>query len=253
MNEADLTAPPVPLAVTWHDAECGGYGADLPLWRRLAGERGTPVLDLGTGTGRVALDLASGGYHVIAADTERELLATLEKRAVERGLDDRIETIRADARMLALDRRLPLIIAPMQLMHMLGGSENRRAALLAAASHLEPGGLLACAVLAEPLPPSGPTEALPDVREIDGWVHSSLPLEVRVSSGDLEIHRLRQLVAPDGSMSEELDVTAVDRLPPGVLEAEAHLSGLRLAGTEVVEETEEHMGSIVLMLERADG
>ena len=44
--------------VAWHDVECGGYDADLPLWRELAARRGGPVLDVGAGTGRVALDLA---------------------------------------------------------------------------------------------------------------------------------------------------------------------------------------------------
>ena len=44
--------------VMWHDVECGSYVADLPLWRRLAAEAGGPVLDVGAGTGRVALDLA---------------------------------------------------------------------------------------------------------------------------------------------------------------------------------------------------
>ncbi len=213
------TAPPVPVAVTWHDAECGGYSRDLPCWERLAAERGGPVLDLGAGTGRVALHLAAHGHEVVAVDLDAELLAALEERAAERGLD--VEAHRADARSLSLGRRFPLILAPMQLMHMLGGSENRRLTLAAAAAHLEPGGLFAAAILEEPLPPSGRTESLPDVRDVDGWIHSSLPLEVRVSEFGLEIHRLRQLVAPDGTMSEELDVTAVDRLPPGVLEAEA--------------------------------
>lgn len=244
-------APPIPVAVTWHDAECGGYAQDLPYWEGLARERGGPVLDLGAGTGRVALHLAARGLEVVAVDVDADLIAALEERAAERGLE--IEAIVADARMLDLGRRFPLILAPMQLMHMLGGGESRRAALAGAAAHLEPGGLFAAAILEEPLPPSGPTEALPDVRDVGGWVHSSLPLEVRVSEAALEIHRLRQLVSPDGSLSEELDVTAVDRLPPGVLEAEAHLSGMRATGSDRVGETDEHVGSVVLLMERADG
>ena len=244
-------APPVPLAVTWHDAECGGYARDLPYWERLATERGGPVLDLGAGTGRVSLHLAARGHEVVAVDDAPELLAALRERADERGLE--VEVEEADVRRLDLGRRFPLIIAPMQLMHMLGGSENRRAALSAAASHLGEGGLIAAAILEEPLPPTGRTESLPDVRDVGGWVHSSLPLEVVVGEGALEIHRLRQLVAPDGAMSEEIDVTVVDRLPPGVLEAEAHLSGLRSAGEERIAETDEHVGSLVLLMERADG
>lgn len=243
-------APPVPVGVTWHDAECGGYAEDLPLWERLAGERGDPVLDLGAGTGRVALHLAGRGRQVVAVDSDPELLGALELRAAERGVE--VETELADARELALGRTYPLILAPMQLMHMLGGRASRRAALSRVADHLEPDGLFAAAILQEPLPPSGRTESLPDVREVAGWVHSSLPLEVRVDSEALEIHRLRQLVAPDGRLSEELDVTAVDRLPPGTLEEDADVAGLRVSGSEAIGETDEHVGSLVVFMERAD-
>ena len=70
----------------WHDVECGGYGADLPLWRRMAREAGGPVLDLGAGTGRVALDLARHGHDVTALDADADLLDELELRAGEEGL-----------------------------------------------------------------------------------------------------------------------------------------------------------------------
>ena len=50
-------------AVIWHDVENGGYEADLPLWRAPGrADADGPVLDLGAGTGRVALDLAAAGH-----------------------------------------------------------------------------------------------------------------------------------------------------------------------------------------------
>lgn len=245
-------APPVPVAVTWHDAECGGYTEDLPFWRRLAAERGGPVLDLGAGAGRVAIDLAAQGHRVVAVDSDPELLAALGARAAERGLE--VEAVAADVRELDLGAgRFPLVIAPMQLVHMLGGQGGRRQALAAVAMHLADGGLFAAAILAEPLPASGRTEPLPDVREVAGWIHSSLPLEIRMEGNLIEIVRLRQLVAPDGSFSEELDVTTVDRLPAGVLEAEAQAVGLRLTGAEAIAETDDHVGSVGLLLELQGG
>ena len=54
--------------VLWHDIECGSYDLDLPLWRELADREGSPVLDVGAGTGRVALDLARRGHEVVALD-----------------------------------------------------------------------------------------------------------------------------------------------------------------------------------------
>ena len=53
-------------AVIWHDLECGGYVEDLTLWQSLADEQGDPVLDVGAGTGRVALALARRGHRVTA-------------------------------------------------------------------------------------------------------------------------------------------------------------------------------------------
>ena len=41
-------------AVIWHDVECGGYGADLPLWRELARSADGRILDLGAAQGAQA-------------------------------------------------------------------------------------------------------------------------------------------------------------------------------------------------------
>ena len=76
-----MTADAPISAVMWHDVECGTYTADLPLWRRLARDSGGPTLDVGAGTGRVALDLARAGERVTALDLDAELLAELARRA----------------------------------------------------------------------------------------------------------------------------------------------------------------------------
>src|SRR5687767_12062391 len=98
------------LEVLWHDLECSAYEEDLPLWRELAGEAGGPVLDVGAGTGRVSLDLATHGIAVVALDADRALLEALERRAA--GLP--VKTVVADARDFDLGRRFPLVLAPMQ-------------------------------------------------------------------------------------------------------------------------------------------
>ncbi|HWB68631.1 MAG TPA: class I SAM-dependent methyltransferase, partial [Solirubrobacterales bacterium] len=68
-------------AAIWHDVECGGYAADLPLWEELAERCEGPVLELGCGTGRVAVHLARRGHETIGLDRDRELLGALRERA----------------------------------------------------------------------------------------------------------------------------------------------------------------------------
>jgi 2-polyprenyl-3-methyl-5-hydroxy-6-metoxy-1,4-benzoquinol methylase len=97
--------------IVWHDVECGSYTADLPLWEELAAAAGGPVLDVGAGTGRVALHLARAGHAVTALDVDGDLLAELERRAHAAGL--RVDTIVADA--AAFDAGpFALVAVPMQ-------------------------------------------------------------------------------------------------------------------------------------------
>jgi hypothetical protein len=144
-----------------------------------------------------------------------------------------------------------LIAGPMQLAHLLGGPEGRSSMLRCAADHLAPGGRIALALLAgNAASAAGTPPPLPDVLERDGWIYSSLPIEVRRAPGALEVRRLRQAVSPRGELSEELDVTRLDDLTPAGLEEEARGCGLRPAGRLTIPETPDHVGSTVVLLER---
>jgi len=239
----------VSSAAVWHDVECGGYSADLPVWKRLACACGGPVLELGCGTGRVALRLAARTNEVWAVDADASLLEALRARAAAQGLS--VRAIRADVRALDLERQFELILAPMQLLQMLGSAAARQATLERAACHLASGGRLAAAIVEPPPPsPDGPAAALPDVQELDGWVYSSLPAVLITGGGDLEIHRRRQAVSPDGSLSEEEHTDRLDALDADALEAEAATPGLRPAGRLEVPATDGYLGSTVVLLER---
>ena len=126
------------MSVIWHDLECGAYDADLDLWRELAERYGSPVLDVGAGTGRVALELARRGHAVTALDRDPGLLEELERRG--KGLP--VQTAVADAREFELGRRFPLIIVPMQTIQLLQGARGRGQFLRRAARHLESAGAL---------------------------------------------------------------------------------------------------------------
>ena len=235
-------------AVIWHDVECASYSIDLPMWRALADERPGHLLDIGAGTGRIALDLAALGHDLTALDSDPALVAALSSRARERAL--RVHTSVGDARAFDLGRKFALVIAPMQVAQLMGGEPGRAAMLRCVRAHLEPGGVFAAA-LADPLEDIEDEEVLPplpDVREEGGWVFSSMPIAVRIEDGSTAIDRLRQAVSPAGELTESMDTVVLDQLEPERLESEA--GGLfRVLPRRTVPEDDRYLGSTIVMLE----
>ena len=235
------------MTVIWHDIECGAYAEDLALWRGLAAAYGDPVLDVGAGTGRVSLDLARHGHAVVALDRDAELLAALRERAG----DLPVETVAADARDLDLgERRFPLAIVPMQTLQLLGGEAGRAAFLRAVHRHLSPGGVVAAAI-ADPLdgfdddhtmPP------LPDMREIDGTVYHSQVVAVRAWPEATRIERIRQTVDVAGHRTREGDVVTLDRVDAATVAEEAAALGYEALPSRRIPETDEYVGSEVVVL-----
>ena len=73
--------------------------------------------------------------------------------------------------------------------------------------HLAPGARFGAA-LADPfeaVPPADALPPLPDVAEVEGWVLSSRPVDVREEPRGVAVDRLRQLVSPTGELTEELN------------------------------------------------
>lgn len=58
------------------------------------------VLDLGGGTGGLAVALAAQGHHVLVVDPSPDALAALERRAAEAGVGEQVRSIQADAATL---------------------------------------------------------------------------------------------------------------------------------------------------------
>jgi SAM-dependent methyltransferase len=233
------------MRAIWHDVECGAYEADLRLWEELADQAGGPVLDLGCGTGRVALHLASRGHRVLGLDSDAGLVEVLAQRSGELPVEAEV----GDARAFELGAEFGLALAPMQVLQLFADSEARIDCLRCAAAHLRPGGLLAAAIVDE-LPTADAASApLPDAREVGGWVYSSLPLETVVDGDAIVVRRLRQAVSPDGELSEEVDEVRLQMLDAATLEREGRQAGLRPAGRREIPGTGDHVGSTAVLLE----
>jgi SAM-dependent methyltransferase len=231
----------------WHDVECGSYAADLPYWEELAERGGGPVLELGCGTGRVALHLARRGYEVAGLDCDPELLAVLE----ERGAGLPLRSLQADACEFELGEPVALVLAPTHLLQLLDDAAERAESLRCIAAALRPGGLLAAAIIEEMPEPDGAPPPLPDVREVDGWVYSSLATEVGIGPEEIVVRRLRQTVSPEGALSEEPNEIRIATFAAETLESEAADFGLVLAGRHEIPPTDLHVGSLVVLLERS--
>jgi SAM-dependent methyltransferase len=259
----DLSPSPTSQApsrtVVWHDLECGGYRADLALWRELA-EREAPdhghdrILDIGSGNGRVTIDLARRGHRMTALDLDPELLGALEQRATD--LD--VKTVCADARGFRLEERdHALCFVPMQTIQLLRGSAERQGLLESAREHLCPGSLIACAIVTDVdsfdalnggLGPS------PEHARIDGRLYVSRAIRVEVDERFIRIERERFVAdehrtpRDEPSGAPEQNVIELERLTAEQLGREGQEVGLRLEPTVTISETADHAGSEVVML-----
>ncbi len=245
--------------VIWHDLECGAYTADLALWRELAAPAGSgldaqPLLDIGAGSGRVALDLAARGYRVTALDIDPKLLDALHTRATDAHTP--VETVCADARAFELRRRhFVVCLAPMQTVQLLGGADGRLSFLRQVHRHLRPGGLLACAIVSDIEPfdcAAGDLGPSPETTHVDGVRYLSSATRVHVDAQRVRIERERSILGAEqagrATPAPEHNVIELDRLTATQLASEGRQAGLTPAGTRSIPATEEHVGSEVVLL-----
>ncbi|MBW3559809.1 MAG: class I SAM-dependent methyltransferase [Proteobacteria bacterium] len=112
-----------------------------PFYRRLASERGGPVLELACGTGRLTIPLALDGHDVTGLDTSEPMLAAAREKANAAGA--RATWVRGDMTSFELGRPFDVIIVSCNsLAHMLT-TEALVGCLRSIAHHLEPWGTLA--------------------------------------------------------------------------------------------------------------
>jgi SAM-dependent methyltransferase len=231
----------------WHDIECGGYAADLALWRTLAAGLDGPILEIGAGTGRVTLDLAREGHGLTALDHDATLIGELRRRAA--GYE--IDAVVADACDFSLPRRFALIAVPMQTVQVLGGRSARVDFMGCAQRHLLPDGVVAIAI-SEALETydlaDGHPIPVPDMAERDGIVYFSQPTAVRCTDGGYALERRRERIDPHGTRTVEVVTETLATLSAPELEAEAAEAGLRASDRIAIPATTDHVGSTVVIL-----
>jgi len=119
-----------------------------------------------------------------------------------------------------------------------------------------PGSVFATALLDladEPLD-SDYLAPLPDMREADGWVFSSQATAIVTteSNAAIVLHRQRHTVSPGGDVRDEQSTIRLEVLSPEGLETELRSAGLRPVERRVIPATDDFMGSIAVIAERAE-
>jgi SAM-dependent methyltransferase len=105
----------------------------------LAGEAPQTILDMGCGTGRLAIALAERGHRVTGADPSAGMMRVARSRPGS----ERVTWIDSDAKGLALDTRFDLIVMTGNVFQVFLADDEVRATLRTLRHHLAPGGKLA--------------------------------------------------------------------------------------------------------------
>ncbi len=99
-----------------------------------------PVVELGVGTGRIAVPTAQAGVRVIGVDSSEGMLRICRERGEEAGVSERLDLRLGDLRRPPVTERVRLVTSPFRSFLHLECDEARREALAAAHDLLRPGG-----------------------------------------------------------------------------------------------------------------
>jgi SAM-dependent methyltransferase len=131
-----------------YDLDLADDPGDLGLYEALAARTGGPIIELGVGSGRVAVPLAALGHDVVGIDRDPAMLARARARAQAEGNEtaSRLELVEADL-LSPLDAHLrrhrgfQLAILALNSILLLAGRDEQRRAIHAMADLLAPGGI----------------------------------------------------------------------------------------------------------------
>jgi SAM-dependent methyltransferase len=111
---------------------------DVGFYLEEARRSGGPVVELGVGTGRIAVPIAADGIRVIGVDSSRRMLDVCARRAALAGVD--VDLRVGDLRDPPVRERVPLVICPFRSLLHMHTDGDRRKVLAAARRMLRPHG-----------------------------------------------------------------------------------------------------------------
>lgn len=113
---------------------------DVDFYVAEARKAGGPVVELGVGTGRIAIPTAQAGIRVIGVDSSPRMLDLCGRRAKEAGVASLIDLREGDLQGPPVEERVPLVTSPFRSLLHLPTDAARRKSMAAVHELLEPGG-----------------------------------------------------------------------------------------------------------------
>ena len=124
-----------------YDSVFSYVNEDIPFYVDEAVRSGGPVVELGCGTGRVALQIALGGIDVVGLDSSSLMIKKARQKAEQKGVSN-LKLVQADMIDFKFDDKFPLAIVPFRGLLSLLSVEDTERTLLNIRRHLTPGGKL---------------------------------------------------------------------------------------------------------------
>jgi SAM-dependent methyltransferase len=169
---------------------------DIGFYTEEAVRSGGPVLELGVGTGRIAVPIALAGVPVIGVDSSAPMLERCRERARLAEVGELLDLRLGDLRDPPVAEKVPLAISPFRAFLHLVSNQERRLALARIRELLRPDGRFVFDVFA----PSGE-----DIAETHGrWIEREPEIFERADWDAAERHLTLSVRAPDGETSMEL-------------------------------------------------
>ena len=143
-----MTSSPYDPIARLYDPWSLSVTEDVDFYVGEARRAGGPVVELGVGTGRIAIPTAAAGIRVIGIDSSRGMLDVLAERAELAGVAERLDLRVGDLRSPPVTERVRLVTCPFRSYLHLRTDADRLDALRAAHGLLVPGGRLVFDVFA---------------------------------------------------------------------------------------------------------
>ena len=153
---------------------------DVDFYVAEARKSGGPVVELGVGTGRIAVPIARARVRVIGIDDSEAMLDLCRARAEAAGVSKLVELRLGDLRRPPVLERVPLVTCPFRALLHLASDEERLEALRAVHLLLLPGGRFVFDVFAPSMEDVEETNGRWLEREPGIWERADWDLERRV-------------------------------------------------------------------------